>query len=86
VEANTESRADRLEALSQRLNRPAASLRAFASQASLRAFASLSSEELATLSASLDTALSARRAALDHALERLLPWPLHRFVLPWLRR
>jgi hypothetical protein len=77
VEANTESRADRLEALSQRLNRPAASL---------RAFASLSSEELATLSASLDTALSARRAALDHALERLLPWPLHRFVLPWLRR
>jgi hypothetical protein len=77
VEANTESRADRLEALSQRLNRPAASL---------RAFSSLSGEELATLSASLDAALSARRAALDHALERLLPWPLHRFVLPWLRR
>ena len=77
MEAKTESRVDRLEALSQRLNRPAASL---------RAFASLEPDEMATLCASLDAALSARRTALDHALMRLLPWPLHRLVLPWLRR
>ena len=77
MEQTTESRADHLQALSQRLNRPAASL---------RAFAGLEPEELATLCASLDVALSARSGALQHALIRLLPWPLHRFVLPWLRR
>jgi hypothetical protein len=77
VDPTTPSRADRLHALSQRLNRP---------QASLRAFAVLSDEELAALCERLDAALSARRQALHHALVRLLPWPLHRVVLPWLRR
>lgn len=77
MESGTQSRVDPLEALSQRLNRPAASL---------RAFASLSDDELATLCASLDAALTARRSGLQQALVRLLPWPLHRFVLPWLRR
>lgn len=77
MEQTTESRADDLHALSQRLNRPAASL---------RAFAGLSGDEIAVLCASLDSALSTRRGALHLALIRLLPWPLHRFVLPWLRR
>ena len=73
----TDSRADHLDALSRRLNRPAASL---------RAFSGLSADELATLCASLDAALSSRQGALQQALIRLLPWPLHRLVLPWLRR
>nr|WP_293248994.1 hypothetical protein [Panacagrimonas sp.] len=77
MEQTTESGADRLDALSQRLNRPVASL---------RAFNDLNAEELAVLCASLDAALSARQGALHHARVRLLPWPLHRFVLPWLRR
>lgn len=77
METGAELRVDPLDALSQRLNRPAASL---------RAFASLSNDELATLCASLDTALATRHSGLQNALIRLLPWPLHRFVLPWLRR
>ena len=77
MEQTTESRAEHLHALSQRLNRP---------PASLRAFAGLAPDELATLCARLDAALLAREDALQHALKRLLPWPLHRFVLPWLRR
>jgi hypothetical protein len=77
VDAETGSRAEGLHALSQRLNRP---------PASLRAFAGLDNEEIATLCRSLDVALSARREALQRDLKRLLPWPLHRVVLPWLRR
>ena len=74
---NAKSFADPLEPLSQRLQRPASSL---------RALAGLSTEEIATLCRALDQALAARRDALQRALMRLLPWPLHRVLLPWLRR
>lgn len=77
MDHRTESRVDPLETLSQRLNRPVPSL---------RAFAGLSREEIATLCEALDVALDTRRGALQHALVRLLPWPLHRIVLSWLRR
>jgi len=72
----TESGPD-LQALSQRLNRPAASL---------RAYAELSPAEHAALLSCLDAALAQRRTAIDHALLRLIPWPLRGSVLRWLRR
>jgi len=72
----TESGPD-LQALSQRLHRPAESL---------RAYHPLSAAEHAALLACLDAALAQRRTAIEHALLRMIPWPLRGLVLRWLRR
>ncbi len=72
----TESGGD-LDALSERLNRPASSL---------RAYAALSADEHRVLRTCLDAALAERRTALDQALSRLMPWPLRDLPLRWLRR
>lgn len=66
-----------LDALAQRLRRPAGSL---------QGCADLSAEELALLLATLDAAIAQHRSALDLALARLLPWPLRATILRWLRR
>lgn len=76
----TESRVDDLDdlqALAQRLNRPASSL---------GAYVTLDRDEHAVLRARLDTALADRRTGLDQALARLIPWPIRAVVLRWLRR
>lgn len=66
-----------VEALAQRLRRPATSL---------QGCAALSPEQLGVLVAAIDRAVEQRRSALDTALHRFLPWPLRGPILRWLRR
>lgn len=66
-----------VDALAQRLRRPAGSL---------QGCAQLSADELAMLVRALDAAIAQRRSALDQALCRFLPWPLRAPILRWLRR
>lgn len=66
-----------VDALAQRLRRPAGSL---------QGCAQLSADELAILVATLDAAIAQRRSALDRSLHRFLPWPLRAPILRWLRR
>lgn len=69
--------AGHLEAIAQRLHRPAASL---------PACTVLSPEQQAILLAALDRAFEQRAQDLDRSLARLIPWPLRAPLLRWLRR
>ena len=66
-----------LDSLALRLGKPAGSL---------QAFAALDPAQRSELIASVDRTLSARQEQLDHALQRMVPWPLRAPLLRWMRR